>query len=61
MAVPKCKVSKSRRDIRRSHVWKLEAPNLVVCSNCGEYHLSHRVCKACGMYNGRQVLKLAED
>ena len=61
MAVPKMHVSKSRRDKRRSSVWKLEAPNIVACPNCGAYHLSHRVCKACGMYNGRQVLKMEED
>ena len=61
MAVPKMHVTKSRRDKRRSSVWKLEAPNIVACPNCGAYHLSHRVCKACGMYNGRQVLKMEED
>ena len=61
MAVPKRKVSKARRDKRRSNVWKLDAPNIVACPNCGAYHLAHRVCKACGMYNGRQVLKLEED
>ncbi|MCC8047691.1 MAG: 50S ribosomal protein L32 [Oscillospiraceae bacterium] len=53
MAVPKRKVSKARRDKRRSAVWKLETPNIVACPNCGAYHLPHRVCKACGMYNGR--------
>ena len=37
MAVPKRKVSKSRRDKRRSAVWKLEAPALSRCSNCGYY------------------------
>ena len=61
MAVPKRKVSKARRDKRRSNVWKLETPSIVACPNCGAYHLPHRACKACGMYNGRQVLKLAED
>ena len=61
MAVPKMHVSKSRRDKRRSSVWKLEAPNIGACPNCGAYHLSNRVCKACGMYNGRQVLKMEED
>ena len=39
MAVPKRKVSKARRDKRRSSVWKLEAPALVKCSQCGEYKL----------------------
>ena len=53
MAVPKRKVSKARRDTRRNSHWKLELPTLVKCSNCGEFKLPHRVCKACGTYNGR--------
>ena len=36
MAVPKRKQSKARRDKRRSNVWKLEAPTLVKCPQCGE-------------------------
>ena len=40
MAVPKGKVSKARKNKRRSSVWKLP----------------HRACKACGEYNGRTVL-----
>lgn len=31
MAVPKRRVSKARRDKRRSNVWKMEAPALVKC------------------------------
>ena len=56
MAVPKCKVSKARRDKRRSNVWKLEIPGVVACPNCGAPLLPHRACKACGMYNGREVV-----
>jgi len=26
------------------------------CPNCGEYKLSHRVCKNCGSYNGEEVV-----
>ena len=37
MAVPKRKTSKARRDKRRSAVWKLSAPALTKCPNCGEY------------------------
>lgn len=37
MAVPKRKQSKARRDKRRSNVWKLEAPTLVKCPQCGYY------------------------
>ena len=56
MAVPKGKVSRQRRDKRRSSVWKLTAPQLVACPNCGELTASHRACTNCGMYNGRQVV-----
>ena len=58
MAVPKRKGSKQRRDKRRSQVWKLDAPALSRCSNCGELTAPHRVCKNCGFYKGVEVLKL---
>jgi len=56
MAVPKRRVSKTRRDKRRSSVWKLEAPTLEKCSQCGEWKRPHRLCPECGYYNGRQVV-----
>ena len=55
--VPKRKHSKARRNKRRSNVWKLEAPALSKCSECGGFKLIHRVCKACGHYKGREVVK----
>jgi len=60
MAVPKCKVSKARRDKRRSSTWKLAVPGVVACPKCGAPRLPHRACKACGTYNGRQVIAAAE-
>lgn len=57
MAVPKRKTSKARRDKRRSNVWKLDAPALSVCSNCGELKAPHKVCKNCGFYKGVEVIK----
>jgi large subunit ribosomal protein L32 len=60
MAVPKSKVSKARRDKRRSSHWKLAVPGIVACPKCGAFHLPHRVCKACGFYKGREVIKVAE-
>lgn len=59
MAVPKSKVSKSRRDKRRSSHWKLATPSLVTCPKCGAYRLPHRVCKECGSYDGRTVMNVA--
>ncbi len=58
MAVPKRKTSKARRDKRRSNLWKIEAPTLVKCDRCGEYKRAHRLCPACGYYNGREVIKV---
>lgn len=55
MAVPRKKVSKSRRNMRRSH-HRLRRVNLIECSNCGELKLPHHICQACGHYNGREVL-----
>lgn len=55
MAVPKGKVSRQRRDKRRSSHWKLTAPALVACPKCGALHQPHRMCPECGAYNGRQV------
>ena len=48
MAVPKGKVSRQRRDKRRSSTWKLTPP-------------SHRACKACGQYKGRTVINVEES
>lgn len=59
MAVPKRKVSKARRDKRRSNVWKLEAPALVKCGNCGAFKLPHQACANCGTYKGEEVIKKA--
>ena len=55
MAVPKGKVSKQRRNKRRSSVWKLSAPALVACPKCGALHLPRRMWPECGTYSGREV------
>ena len=61
MAVPKGKVSRARRDKRRSSHWKLEAPSIIKCPNCGAFCMPHRVCKACGQYKGRVVIDVEES
>jgi len=58
-AEPKRKTSKARRDRRRSNVWKLTMPGMNKCS-CGEFVLSHRICKACGKYNGKEMIKVED-
>lgn len=60
MAVPRKKVSKSKRNMRRSH-HRLRPVNAVECSNCGELKLPHHICQACGHYNGREVITQVSD
>ncbi|PRO64740.1 50S ribosomal protein L32 [Alkalicoccus urumqiensis] len=54
MAVPFRKTSKTRKNKRRTHK-KLSVPGMVECPECGEMKLSHRVCKSCGTYKGREA------
>lgn len=55
MAVPKKKVSKSRRDMRRSH-HALGKNSYMECPNCGELKENHHVCGECGYYNNQEVV-----
>ena len=55
MAVPKRKVSPSRRNQRRSHD-ALTAAAYEECPNCGELKRPHHVCESCGYYKGREVV-----
>lgn len=57
MAVPKSKVSKSRRNMRRSH-HALAGTNHMECPNCGEVKLAHHMCGECGHYKGREVIDM---
>ena len=50
MAVPKGKVSRSRRDKRRAN-WKATLPTTTTCKQCGATKLTHTVCEACGYYD----------
>ena len=63
MAVPKSKVSKQRRNKRRSSVcrssvWKLETPGVTTCPKCGAFRLPHRMCKSCMTYKGHEFGKV---
>ena len=58
---PKNRTSKARRDKRRSANFKMSPVNLVKCSRCGALMMPHRVCKACGTYNKREIVKVDED
>lgn len=60
MAVPKRKVSPSRRNMRRSH--HALAPNTYVeDKQSGELRRPHHIDPKTGMYRGRQILAVKED
>jgi large subunit ribosomal protein L32 len=58
MAHPKRKISKTRRDKRRTH-YKAVANQFTECSNCGSAVLFHRVCTECGHYRGKLAIETA--
>jgi len=58
--LPKRKISKSRRNKRRSHD-ALTLKHLVQCASCGKYHVAHHVCPKCGAYKGEQVLEIKTE
>jgi large subunit ribosomal protein L32 len=60
MALPKHKVSKSKRGKRRTHQ-KIDGPNLSACPECGEAVLPHHACPSCGAYKGRTVTDTEKD
>jgi len=55
MAHPKSKISKQRRDKRRSHD-AIAGATLCTCSHCGAMIERHRVCPDCGYYRGQQLI-----
>lgn len=57
---PKNRTSKARRDKRRSANYKMAPVTLVKCSRCGALMVPHRVCKACGTYNKREIIQVEE-
>ena len=60
MAVQQSKVSKRKVRIRHA-ANRYEGVQATTCPNCGAACLPHRVCKKCGMYDGKQVLDVKAD
>jgi len=59
MANPTHRHTRSRRDKRRAN-WKLSMPNVVLCPECQEPTLSHRMCPSCGTYRGKKIIDVIE-
>ena len=60
MIAPKGKISKARRNSRKAN-WKISTPSISECPHCHEAVESHKVCRNCGYYNGKEVMKVEEN
>lgn len=62
MAHPKRKISKTRRDKRRTH-YKATSPTLSTCSNTGTVHQRHRAYFVDGnlYYNGKLMVEAKSE
>ena len=56
---PPIRISKTIKRKRLTH-YKIVAPGMSVCKNCGEVTLAHTVCRFCGYYDGKQVKTIKE-
>jgi len=60
MAVPRRKISRSRRDHRRGHI-QIKESGLSKCDNCSSLIRPHRVCPECGFFKGVEVVEVKES
>ena len=60
MAVPKSKISKSRRGMRRSHD-RLSMNTYIEDAESGELRRPHHIDLKSGNYRGRQIIEPKED
>ena len=59
MAVPKSKITKSKRNMRRAHD-SLRSDAYIEDKDSGELRRPHHIDLKSGMYRGRQVLKVKD-
>ena len=60
MAVPFRRTSKTKKNMRRTHL-KKEVGAVTTCPKCGASIRPHRACTKCGNYKGENVLNIQEE
>lgn len=60
MPVPKKRHSNIRQGKRRFANYRLKETKLASCPQCGSPSLPHQVCRSCGTYKGKQVIKIKD-
>ena len=58
MAHPKKRMSPVRSANRRRQI-HLTLPAVTICPACKSMMIKHQVCRVCGQYRGREVIKVA--
>jgi len=56
---PKKRHSRARQGKRRAAI-KLTLAKTVLCPNCQAPILAHKICRACGYYKGKMIIKKKE-
>jgi large subunit ribosomal protein L32 len=56
MALPKTRYAHARQGERRAHL-AITRTALVECSQCHHPKRPHTICRNCGYYDGREVIK----
>ncbi len=59
MAVPKRKVSKMKKRMRKA-ANRYQGVEANFCTACKAPVMPHRVCGSCGIYKGKQVINVSE-
>ena len=54
---PKKRHSRARKGKRRASI-RLTNPNGMVCLNCKSIIIAHTVCKKCGYYDGKEIVRI---
>lgn len=57
---PKKRHSRARQGKRRAAI-KLSVSKTVVCPNCQAPIVPHKVCRKCGYYKGKMIIKKKEE
>ncbi|MBI2074550.1 MAG: 50S ribosomal protein L32 [Candidatus Levybacteria bacterium] len=55
---PKKRHSRQRQGKRRSSIKQATSAG-ILCPNCGTMNLPHTICKKCGYYKGKQIIKVS--
>jgi len=60
MAVPRNRLSNSRKNSKRAHHAK-KPKTVSACSNCNAPRLPHAICQSCGSYGERKILDVGSE